>query len=95
MSNGSDILKDALGLSGAVLMALPWIRDFLLRRRRDWLRRIPVAGSLAGVRDNLAEKIDRWIDKPKDSDLYVTIAGIGLLALSFFVGLWSNILRDT
>jgi drug/metabolite transporter (DMT)-like permease len=94
MSKGWEIAKEALGFAGAVLMVFPWLRDFLLRLKRDWLNRLPVGGSLADARQHFAEVFSRRIDRPKTADLLVTILGIMLLAASFLIGLARALLTD-
>jgi len=87
MSRGWDIAKEALGFIGAVLMVFPWLRDFALRLKRDWLDRLPVGGSMVDAVNHFSAMFSRQIDSPKTADLFVTILGIICLAISFLIGL--------
>jgi hypothetical protein len=81
-----DIAKEALGFIGAVLMVLPWLRDFLLRLKRDWYDTLPVGGTFIGAAQHFRSLVSRQIDSPKHADLILTILGIICLAISFLIG---------
>lgn len=91
MSSGWEIAKEGCGFLGAILMAFPWFRDFVLRLKRDWLNELPVGGGLAQARGKLVEVMSRRIDRPKASQLLIMIAGIALLAVSFLIALWHDL----
>lgn len=94
MAKGWDIAKEALGFLGAVLMAFPWLRDFLLRLKRDWLNQLPIGGSFTDARRHFVEVFSRRNDQPKPADLLTTLLGIALLAASFLIGLGHALLTN-
>jgi len=84
-----EVIKDLLGLLGALVMAVPFFKDFVRRLSRDEvrdLRRVfsPFAKALnkAEVEHTAAmEKASAW-------DLGLMILGVVLVAASFAVSLY-------
>jgi hypothetical protein len=79
-----DVLKDLLGLLGALAMAVPFFKDFLRRLRRDEVRRLRPVFAPFGKALNKAEmeqttameRASRW-------DLAFMMIGVSLLTASF------------
>ena len=92
MASPWEVVKDSLGFLGAVIMAVPWLRDYFARRRRDWLRGVPVFGSLAAAIDRRAERLKEKLGRAKDEDFVYMTIGLVLLALSFAISLWRNVI---
>lgn len=85
------IVKEAAGFFGTVGVAVPWLRDFVARSRRDLTQAIPARGSLEDLLRDLREKDERWLGRAKASDLAWTIAGLSLIAASFLIGIYQAI----
>jgi hypothetical protein len=82
------IIKEAAGFAGAVLVAIPWMLDFRGRKRKGRVAAVKATGSLRGVRDELIAEDETWLSKAKPADLYCTLGGLALIALSFLIGLF-------
>jgi hypothetical protein len=84
-----DVLKDLLGLLGALAMAVPFFKDFLRRLRRDEVRRLRPVFAPFGKALNKAEmeqttameRASRW-------DLAFMMIGVSLLTASFALSLY-------
>jgi hypothetical protein len=84
-----DVLKDLLGLLGAIMMAVPFFKDFVRRQSRDEVRRLrrvfsPFGKALANVEvqhTTAMERASRW-------DLGFMMIGVSLLIASFAVSLY-------
>jgi len=84
-----EVLKDLLGLIGAIVLIVPFFRDFMQRRFRDQLsdlaRTFPVFGRKLGTM-LAAHKSEG--EKASNTDLAFMLIGIGLLIASFAVSLY-------
>ena len=87
MSSGWTIAKDAVGFMGALIATVPWFRDFYGRLRVDRIRGLRVGDSLRFLQAELQVSIESWIAAPKVSDLLWMLGGLGLVAVSFLIGL--------
>ncbi|HYM31650.1 MAG TPA: hypothetical protein VEU47_10145 [Candidatus Cybelea sp.] len=86
MSSYWEVAKEALGFAGAGAMAYPWVRDFALRMQREGVIRLPIRGQFAEAQRHFSNVLSRRIDRPKLSDMLITIIGMLLLAASFAIG---------
>lgn len=82
-----DALKDLLGALGSFMMAIPWLRDFRLRRAMHEISVVATSGKLTQLRDKIAGSIRTKIDSPKAADLIWTILGLLFIFLSFLIAL--------
>jgi hypothetical protein len=88
------VVKDTLGFLGPVTTAVPWIREFLVRRRRDQVVGIHVEKPLDRVKEEISYEIESWIAKAKPSDFALVILGLMMLAASFAISLWQEIITS-
>jgi len=91
MPGAWDVAKDALGLAGAVVTAIPWIRDFAARRKRGAIEQVPAEGAFRAMLERVDGRLKRWIDAPKPADLLCMIIGLAMVALSFLISLVTNL----
>jgi hypothetical protein len=82
-----DVTKDFLGALGSIMMAVPWLRDFYLRYRREKLRDIPTGGGLTVLRDSIKASLRDKIDSPKIADFIWTMLGLLAIFFSFAIAL--------
>jgi hypothetical protein len=91
---GLDVFKDLLGLLGAVMMAVPFFRDFLRRRQRDDVRKLrPVFTPFAGALNKAEVEQTSEMERASRSDLLWMLTGLALLIASFAVGLYVGATR--
>ena len=81
------IAKELTGFVGALLMAIPWMRDFDRRRKKAKVQQVKAEASLEKVQAELVAEDETWLSRAKDSDLYLTLGGLLLVATSFLIGL--------
>ncbi len=85
----SPIVSDAVGLVASVLLAIPWYREFLLRRRRDrhdeYEKR--TEGALRRRVEKSKTRLTQRLEKASSLDLTLTTLGMTLLAISFGIKL--------
>jgi hypothetical protein len=82
-----DSVKDLLGAIGPILIAIPWFKDFSLRRRIVALRDVPASGKFRDLRDEVEKRIKEKLDAPKFDDIVWTLLGLFCIFLSFVIGL--------
>jgi hypothetical protein len=80
-----DSVKDFLGALGSILVALPWILDFRLRRRQKQAEGLRTAGALSNLRSEIEASIKRKIDAPKARDFVFTMFGLFCICASFVI----------
>jgi hypothetical protein len=81
-----DALKDFLGAVGPVMIAIPWFRDFYLRRRKRKVEGIKTAGTaLQSLKDLIQTSLREKIESPKVSDFVWTASGLFCIFCSFFI----------
>jgi hypothetical protein len=80
-----DALKDLLGATGPILIAVPWLRDFLLRHRRSRVEEISATGRLGRLKVSIEDSMRRKIESPKMADFVWTILGLLLIFASFVI----------
>jgi hypothetical protein len=81
-----DAVKDLLGAIGPVIIAFPWFSDFFLRKEREELDQVPVAGNkLANLKDSLIMSLQTKIESPKVRDVVWTIFGLACIFTSFLI----------
>ena len=78
------IAKDAAGFGGALLLFLPWIRDYLRRARLERLKSVPTQLDLKA---RLRQRHETWLARPKKKDLLSSLFGMGLITFSFGISL--------
>ena len=79
--------QEALGLLGAILMAVPSFQRYRLQAKRDWLGRLPVGGALADAREHFADLYDARIERARRIEALAMAVGFTLLSTSFLFGL--------
>ena len=83
-----DVLKDLLGLLGALSMAVPFFKDFFRRLGRDEVRNLRrVFAPFAKALDKVEVEHTSDMEKASNWDLFFMILGAVLLAGSFAVSL--------
>jgi hypothetical protein len=82
------IAKDAMSFLGAVSLAVPWIVDYFVRRRRRSAENLPTK---LRIKDELVRRYDRVLIAPKRRDLILTAGGIGLLTISYSIALLQSL----
>ena len=87
------IAKEFFGFLGAVLLVLPWLRDFRRRLNLDRIRGIKAKGSIAALLDAIKQNDENWLASPKPLHLGLTILGLLFLGASFLIGLFLAIGR--
>jgi len=86
-----DVIKDLLGLIGAILTVIPFLRDFAQRRRlKRWLDFRRIFPRLGGAIDPIAEAQSARLREPTASDMQFVMVGILLLIASFAVSLYNS-----
>ncbi|OAF04039.1 hypothetical protein AYJ54_24615 [Bradyrhizobium centrolobii] len=80
-----DALKDVLGAASPILIAVPWLRDFWLRRRRLKVEQVEATGRLSQLKVSIEGAIKEKIDSPKAADFVWTILGLVLIFISFLI----------
>lgn len=80
------IAKETMGLAGAILLALPWIRDFCVRKKAARTARVETR--MDRIKAKLSSQYDTWLGSAKLFDLLLTAFGLALLAGSFGIGLY-------
>lgn len=84
-----DVVKDFLGLIGALAMAVPFFKDFIRRLRRDEVRSLKrVFAPFAKALDKAEVEHTAAMEKASNGDLGFMICGVILLASSFGVSLY-------
>jgi hypothetical protein len=86
MSNGAgwSIAKDAAGFIGSILLFIPWARDF---RGRSKLEKVKGVATRLSLKGRLQQRRETWLARPKAFDLWISLAGLLLIALSFGISL--------
>jgi hypothetical protein len=82
-----DALKDFLGATGPILIAVPWLKDFWLRRRRSKVEQVSATGRLDRLKTSIEASMKRKIESPKMSDFVWTTTGLLLIFASFLIAL--------
>ena len=83
-----DAIKDFLGAVGPLIIAFPWFSDFFLRRKKEELDSVPVAGNkLADLKKNIMVSLQAKIESPKVRDVVWTISGLACIFASFLIAL--------
>ena len=86
-----DIIKDLLGLLGAILTVVPFLRDFAHRRElRRWLDLGRIFSRFRPAIDPIAEAQNARLREPTASDMHFVMFGILLLIASFAVSLYNS-----
>jgi hypothetical protein len=86
----ADVLKDMLGLLGALIMTVPFFRDFVRRLRRDQVRELrPVFAPFAKALGKAESEQTVEMEKASRGDLMMMLAGLLLLTASFGISLWA------
>lgn len=86
-----DVAKDLLGLLGAILTVIPFLRDFAQRRKlRRWLDLRRIFPRFRQAIDPIAEVQDARLREPTASDMQFVMFGILLLIGSFAVSLYNS-----
>ncbi|WP_100555117.1 hypothetical protein [Bradyrhizobium sp. UASWS1016] len=80
-----DALKDLLGAVGSTCVAIPWLRDFWLRLRRDKIEGVVATGRLDRLRASIEASMRAKIDSPKMGDFIWTIVGLAMIFASFLI----------
>lgn len=84
-----DVLKDLLGLLGALIMAVPFFRDFVRRVRRDQARALrPFFAPFAKALRKAETEQTAEMEAASLLDLSLMLAGLIFLAASFGIGLY-------
>jgi hypothetical protein len=82
-----DALKDLSGATGSLLIAVPWLKDFWLRRRKSRVEEVAATGKLARLKISIEASMRRKIESPKMSDFVWTTIGLALVFASFLIAL--------
>ncbi|MFL6846568.1 MAG: hypothetical protein ACJ8ER_17010 [Allosphingosinicella sp.] len=69
-----------------MLAAVPWLRDFKRRRTRGRTTEVQAKGSLRPLLRRLIERDENWLAAAKLGDLWFTLSGLLLIAISFAIG---------
>lgn len=92
-ANGWDVAKDACGLIGSLMMAIPWFLDFAAKRSLRKRMAVRLMSDAAGdpviadaLRQAQAEPRSR-LDAPDRRHLLAQSAGAALLVVGFGIGL--------
>jgi hypothetical protein len=80
-----DAVKDLLGATGPILIAVPWLRDFWLRHRKSRVEQVATTGRLGRLKASIEDSMRRRIESPKMSDFVWTILGLLLIFASFVI----------
>jgi hypothetical protein len=80
-----DAVKDFLGATGSILIALPWLRDFWLRYRRSKVQEVAATGRLGRLKSSIEDSMRQKIEAPKMADFVWTILGLLLICASFLI----------
>jgi hypothetical protein len=84
-----DTLKDLFGLLGALVMTVPFFRDFARRLRRDQVRVLrPVFAPFAKALDQAETQQTTEMERASRGDLTMMLAGLLLLMASFGISLY-------
>jgi hypothetical protein len=84
-----DVLKDLLGLLGALAMAVPFFKDFLRRLRRDEVRRLrPVFAPFSKALNKAEMEQTTAMERASSWDLAFMMVGVTLLSASFALSLY-------
>lgn len=82
-----DAVKDFLGAIGPVLIAVPWFRDFRLRKQKSQVEDVPTQGRFHQIKSQIEDSIKKKIESPKMEDFVWTIIGLTLIFVSFLIAL--------
>jgi hypothetical protein len=82
-----DALKDLFGAAGPVFIAVPWLKDFWLRRRKSRVEQVSATGRLGRLKASIEDSMRRKIESPKMSDFAWTTVGLLLIFASFAIAL--------
>lgn len=84
-----DVLKDLLGLLGALVMAVPFFRDFVGRVHRDQIRALrPVFSPFARALCRAETEQTTQMEAASFVDLSLMLLGLIFLAVSFGISLY-------
>jgi hypothetical protein len=84
-----DVLKDLLGLLGALAMAVPFFKDFFRRLGRDKVRRLRrVFAPFGKALDNAEVQHTTAMERASGWDLAFMMLGVTMLTASFAVSLY-------
>jgi hypothetical protein len=89
--SGWDALKDFLGMLGAVMIAIPWLHEFWLKKRRKDISDVRVTGPLNRVKNAIESSLREKIDLPKAADFVWTMAGLLMIFFSFLISLFRGV----
>jgi len=88
-----DALKDFLGALGPILIAIPWFRDFSLRKTAAAMGDVQADGTLARLRERIEQSLRKKIEVPRMSDFVWTVVGLLCIFSSFLIALVHGILE--
>ncbi|MGZ8285079.1 MAG: hypothetical protein ACXWUO_02075 [Allosphingosinicella sp.] len=80
-------MKEIAGFLGAVLIAVPWLKDFGRRIGLGKKKQVKAVGSLKTALQEVIARDEHWLGRAKIADLIFTLSGLSLIAASFLIGL--------
>ena len=84
-----EVIKDLFGVLGALIMAVPFFRDFVRRIRRDQTRALrPVFAPFAKALRKAETEQTAEMEAASFFDLSLMLAGLLFLAVSFSISLY-------
>ena len=88
MADGLLLAKEAFGFAGAILLAIPWLRDYRRRKRASRFAGVEGRGTMRRILDRLKAEDQAWFNAPKRVDGLCVTSGLLLIAASFLIGIF-------
>jgi hypothetical protein len=82
-----DALKDFIGALGPVMIAIPWLRDFYLRYKKQRVEGVAAVGALERVKNSIQASLREKINAPKIADFVWTTGGLLCIFGSFVIAI--------
>ncbi|MEQ8311428.1 MAG: hypothetical protein RIA72_12100 [Sphingopyxis sp.] len=91
MADGLLLAKEAFGFGGAILLAVPWLRDYRRRKDARSIARVEGRGTMQRILARLKAEDQAWFNAPKRIDGLCATWGLILIAASFLIGILTNL----